>query len=284
VISRALERLRLRMTRKRSFQVAEQEEAEAQKQSKVRKPGLHSKAENKTTKTRTKKKLPPSLPRTSLQCKEGLVVGIDEAGRGPWAGPVVAAAAAILPGGSRAKELMHGVTDSKLLNPEQREEVYKNLTSCPYVLCSTAIIDHKRIDKINILEATFEGMWKSFKSLELLAASKESKVGRILVDGNKVPPKLKGKQTEAVIGGDRTKFAIAAASVIAKVTRDHLMSKLAQQHPNYGFEAHKGYGTASHQEALKKFGVSAIHRKTFEPMKTFLTTGKWRARGRAAKR
>jgi len=225
-------------------------------------------------------KLPKSLPRgkSQLTCKGGLVIGVDEAGRGPWAGPVVVAAAAIDPAG--AKELSNGITDSKLLNEAQRLWLYKKLRQSPHVTWTASILSHKRIDKVNILEATLEGMTKAALGVQARLLKKGQRVGKVLIDGNRQPPKLEGSSLpcETVVKGDRTRFSIAAASIIAKVTRDRLMDKLAKRHPQYGFEAHKGYGTASHYAALKKHGCSPVHRRSFEPLKGYLECGRWKKR------
>jgi len=193
-------------------------------------------------------------------------VGVDEAGRGPWAGPVVAAAVAVGPG---ARRLRRGVTDSKQLSAQQREQVYEMLTCNPAVRWSVATASHKRIDRANILRATLQAMARAVRRLDC-------GVAKVLIDGNHVPAQLSADHPcEAVVGGDRRRFVIAAASIIAKVTRDRLMTKLDKKYPQYGFAVHKGYGTALHRRALVRHGVSKVHRCSFEPIKGFLKHGKW---------
>jgi len=187
-----------------------------------------------------------------------IVVGIDEAGRGPLAGPVVAAAVFIKPG---AKILLRGVNDSKKLSEKQRENIYKILTSHKDIEWGVGIVSEKVIDKINILEATKLAMQKSFKKLN---------PDFLLLDGNfsaQGGPASGWKIFEkSIIKGDQKVFSISAASIIAKVTRDRLMQKYHKQYPQYGFDKHKGYGTALHIANIKEFGACKIHRKTFYPV------------------
>lgn len=218
-------------------------------------------------------KLPRSLPRRVLRLRGRPVFGVDEAGRGPWAGPFVAAAVAVSRG---ASGLEWGITDSKLLGEPQRERVYKLLTSSPHVSWNVGVVGHRRIDKINILEAAHEAMASAVQGLQKKTAIGEP--GRVLVDGNMVPSQLADLPCEAVVHGDRERFLIAAASIIAKVTRDRLMVRLDRRQPGYGFGSHKGYGTVDHQRALERHGPSPVHRRTFEPIKGFLETGCWAAR------
>mmetsp|Transcript_59672 Transcript_59672/g.106068 ORF Transcript_59672/g.106068 Transcript_59672/m.106068 type:complete len:269 (+) Transcript_59672:33-839(+) len=251
-----------------------------------------TKAQSKKASAETKGskaiKLPPSLPsgRTALGGSlRGPVVGVDEAGRGPWAGPVVAAAVSVAETKILAKLL--GVTDSKKLNEEQRENVFKQLTGCPKISWSVAVVSRARIDRLNILEAAHEAMASAVRGLRSgTSGSSKSRGGKVvprpgtvLVDGNLIPKKLSDESCKAVIGGDRTCFEIAAASVLAKVTRDRLMGKLHRRFPAYGFASHKGYGTAAHQAALSRHGPCAEHRRSFEPIKGFLETGRWKKRG-----
>eukprot|EP00931_Biecheleriopsis_adriatica_P057125 TRINITY_DN33883_c0_g2_i1.p1 TRINITY_DN33883_c0_g2~~TRINITY_DN33883_c0_g2_i1.p1 ORF type:complete len:282 (-),score=56.57 TRINITY_DN33883_c0_g2_i1:58-867(-) len=233
-----------------------------------------------------KKQLPKSLPPGRRFCGRngvGPVIGVDEAGRGPWAGPVVAAAVAA---GPKATDI-RGVTDSKKLNEGQREAVYEQLVSSPHISWSVAIVSRARIDKKNILEAAHEAMALAVRGVQRPSASKGKaggkavpRPGKVLVDGNLVPKLLADMPCQPLVGGDRRCFEVAAASVLAKVTRDRLMEKLHRRFPAYGFAAHKGYGTAAHQAALSAHGPCAEHRRTFEPVKGFLETGSWPRRGK----
>lgn len=184
------------------------------------------------------------------------IAGIDEAGRGPLAGPVVAAAC-ILPEGV----LFENLNDSKQLKPEQREILFDQLIQCPNLLYGVGIVDVAIIDQVNILQATFIAMRKAVEALE-------AKPDYLLIDGNQTPhfdiPK------EAIIEGDAKSVSIAAASILAKVTRDKIMHALDAEYPNYGFKRHKGYATAEHLQAIQTFGPSAIHRRSFDPVRTML--------------
>ncbi len=181
-----------------------------------------------------------------------LVCGIDEVGRGPLIGPVVASAV-ILP-----NDFQHStLTDSKQLTQKKREEIYKELTENKAVKWSIASIEAEEIDRINILQATWKAMVQARANLKLVP-------DWTLVDGPRVPP-LGNAQT-SIIKGDQRSFSIAAASVIAKVTRDRWMNELDQQYPGYGFAQHKGYGTQLHLEALKKLGPCPVHRYSFKPV------------------
>jgi ribonuclease HII len=180
------------------------------------------------------------------------VAGIDEAGRGPLAGPVVAAAV-ILP--LKFKSL--GLDDSKKLTAAAREKHYARITNNPDVVWSVAIREADAIDRVNILRATHEAMRDAVTTLLLPPA-------HALIDGLPVNP-FPIRHT-ALVGGDAISLSIAAASVIAKVTRDHLMTKHARTWPNYGFDQHKGYATAAHLASLREHGPCPIHRRSFEPV------------------
>jgi ribonuclease HII len=182
------------------------------------------------------------------------VCGIDEAGRGPWAGPVVAAAVILDPA-----HIPAGIADSKALEPEDRERLHARLVEV--ATFGIGIADVERIDRDNILNAT---MWAMAEAVRALSV----KPKLALVDGNRKPPL--NCVTRAIVKGDARCLSIAAASIIAKVTRDHIMTVLADRHPGYGFERHKGYGTPEHQRALRKLGVSAAHRKSFKPVQLAL--------------
>ena len=188
------------------------------------------------------------------------VAGVDEAGRGPLAGPVVAAAA-ILP--SRWAETglpaeLAGLNDSKQLTETQREKYFEFLTACAEIEFGIAAVDAGVIDEINILQATHRAMNDALAKLNPLPP-------HALVDGRPVKT-LRVPQT-AIVKGDARSYSIAAASVLAKVTRDRLMLGFHAQWPEYAFAEHKGYGTAKHLAAIAKHGACAIHRKTFAPLK-----------------
>ena len=177
------------------------------------------------------------------------ICGIDEAGRGPLAGPVVVAAV-IMPKDS----MIEGVNDSKKVSEKKREALYEKITN-EAIAYSTAIIDHTRIDEINILNATKEGLTNCIKDLAV-------KPDRILVDALEKIDTCKIPYT-SIIKGDAKCYSIAAASIIAKVTRDRIMRQWDEIYPEYGFEKHKGYGTATHIKAIKEYGLCPIHRKSF---------------------
>lgn len=190
---------------------------------------------------------------------EGLqrVCGVDEAGRGPLCGPVVAGAV-VLP---RSLSIV-GLDDSKKLSEEERERLYEALTSSEDVQWGVCVVDHDEIDRVNILQATMAAMRGAVTHL----ASKGCKADHILIDGNRVPPNLPAP-SEAIVGGDGKSTAIAAASVIAKVTRDRIMLEHDKTWPQYGFAQHKGYGVAAHMSAIHKHGPCPIHRRSFQPIK-----------------
>ena len=177
------------------------------------------------------------------------VCGIDEAGRGPLAGPVFAAAV-ILPEG----EIIKGINDSKKLSPKKRDELY-DIICKKAIAWSSASVSEKVIDEINILNATYLDMKAAAEKLS-------QNPDYILIDGNRMPPALPSPG-ETIVKGDSKSISIAAASIIAKVERDRYISEMAKIYPEYGFEKHKGYGTKQHTEAILKYGPSPIHRKTF---------------------
>jgi ribonuclease HII len=185
---------------------------------------------------------------------EGPVAGVDEAGRGPLAGPVVAAAVILRP-----DAVPDGIRDSKELSPEQRLDLYDRIRQVADV--SVGIADVARIDRDNILQATLWAMRKAIAGLP-------RKPAMALIDGNRVP-KL-ACAVEPVVRGDQISLSIAAASIIAKVTRDRIMDELAVTYPGYGFERHKGYATPEHRQALGKLGASPIHRRSFAPVRLAL--------------
>jgi ribonuclease HII len=190
---------------------------------------------------------------------EGLVCGIDEAGRGPLAGPVVAAAV-ILDRRRLPRALRQGLDDSKKLAAPQREEFAALLGACARIGVGAASVEE--IDRINILQATLLAMCRAVAALGAAAPA------IALVDGN-VPPRLPCK-VRTVIGGDGLSLSIAAASIIAKVTRDRLMRRLALRYRGYGWETNAGYGTAAHQAAINLLGVTPHHRRSFAPVQLSL--------------
>ena len=177
-----------------------------------------------------------------------MICGVDEAGRGPLAGPVCAAAV-ILP----AHISIPGLNDSKKLTDKKRRELFPIIKENA-IAYAIAIADEKEIDEINILQATFLAMERAINQLEI-------KPQIALVDGNRT--KDFGIPVETVVHGDSLSASIAAASVLAKVTRDDIMLQMAEQYPEYGFEVHKGYGTKAHYDALREAGPCPIHRMTF---------------------
>jgi len=182
----------------------------------------------------------------------GLIAGVDEAGRGAWAGPLVAAAV-VLPENARRK--LPGLKDSKGLTPAAREVFYKKITELA-VAWSVTSASAETIDRIGIQPANLNSMITAIRSLK-------PSPDVVLVDGFPLECEY---DTRQVIRGDEQVLTIAAASILAKVTRDRLMIKMHRQFPKYGFTKHKGYGTAAHHAALKECGVSAMHRKSYKPV------------------
>ncbi len=181
------------------------------------------------------------------------IAGIDEAGRGPLAGPVSVAAVILNP-----DNLPRGLDDSKALSESDRERLYEQIMKKALAV-SVALASAREIDRINIRQATLDAMSRAAKSLSLAPV-------HVLVDGKDVPKGLPC-QGEAIVKGDATSFSIAAASIIAKVTRDRLMKRLAIRYPAYGFESHAGYGTKAHLAAIAEHGPCPYHRFTFSPLK-----------------
>ncbi len=188
------------------------------------------------------------------------IAGVDEAGRGPLAGPVVAGAAILPPHWAprRLPKELRGLNDSKQLTEAQREQYFAFLTGCGEVEYGVAVVDAPMIDQINILQATHRAMNEALKKLASLPL-------HALVDGLRVKT-LCVPQT-AIVEGDAKSVSIAAASVLAKVTRDRLMCAYHAEFPGYGFAEHKGYGTPQHLEAIGKLGACPIHRRTFAPFR-----------------
>jgi len=195
----------------------------------------------------------PNFSEEKFLWKRGFnfVVGLDEAGRGPLAGPVVAGAI-LLPKNFNSKKIK--VNDSKKLSEKQREEIYGKIVACPEIKWGVGIVSEKIIDKINILEATKLAMQKAIKDLGC-------NVDHLLLDGNfKI---YCATPQKSIIKGDQKVFSIAAASIIAKVTRDRIMDKYNDKYPEYGFKKHKGYPTKFHRQKIKELGFCKIHRRSF---------------------
>jgi len=178
------------------------------------------------------------------------VAGVDEAGRGPLAGPVVASAC-ILPSGYK----LRGINDSKKLTDQKRYSLYQELILHPDVILGIGIVEAKEIDRLNIHYASLEAMRRAIDRLS-------KRPDFLLIDGKHIPET--SILAECIVDGDLKSQAIAAASILAKVTRDHIMIGYDDLYPDYGFKEHKGYGTQKHHEALEKMGPSPIHRRTFK--------------------
>ncbi|MCA9408192.1 MAG: ribonuclease HII [Candidatus Omnitrophica bacterium] len=191
-----------------------------------------------------------------------LLIGIDEAGRGPLAGPVVAAAVAVLDYSFKSK-----IADSKTITAKQREQAFLEIFEKGYV--GLGIINEAVIDQVNILEATYVAMATAVRQLltkipgEMLSEIDAPQKICMLVDGNRFKSDLP-YVCKTIVGGDRKSFSIACASIIAKVTRDRILATYDKVFPQYGFKKHKGYPTAEHRKAIKTFGPSLIHRKSFQ--------------------
>lgn len=193
------------------------------------------------------------LERDLLQIGYKNIAGIDEAGRGPLAGPVVASCVIL------GNNFIEGLNDSKLLSPKKRKALFEILKR--RAVYSVAIVDVSIIDEINILQATLLAMKEAVLKIK-------EKIDFILVDGIDVP-KI-NLPMKAVVQGDKKSLCIAAASIIAKETRDSLMEKYHERWPEYDFKKNKGYGTKKHREMIEKYGPCEIHRKSFEPVKSMV--------------
>lgn len=188
---------------------------------------------------------------------ESLLAGVDEAGRGPLAGPVVVAAVILDPAAKRIR----GIDDSKALTAPERERLYARIMERALAVCVVAV-EVEEIDRINIYHATMVGMSRALHGLQPAPL-------RALIDGNRLPPALPCP-AEAVVGGDGIVTAIGAASIVAKVTRDRMLVQLDAVHSGYGFAQHKGYSTPEHLEALRRLGPCAQHRRSFAPVRECL--------------
>ena len=212
------------------------------------------------------------MPDFTLEMAEGagegrIVIGLDEAGRGPWAGPVTAAAAWLDPA-RLPRRLLARLDDSKKLAPHARDEIYAQLVGEVAAERDGAVVvavgwaSVAEIDRLNILQASLLAMRRAAEALPISPAA-------ALVDGKHVPDlSCPGRP---VVRGDSRSYSIAAASIVAKVTRDRHMQTLAREHPGYGWERNRGYGTAQHAAALRRLGVTEQHRRSFRPVRETLS-------------
>jgi ribonuclease HII len=194
------------------------------------------------------------LEAIELELRGGPVAGVDEAGRGPLAGPVVAAAVVLDP-----DNIPDGIADSKALDAEQRRRIYERILAVARV--GIGVADVLRIDADNILNAA---LWAMAQAVARLDCTPKL----VLVDGNKAP--TLDFPTRTIVQGDARCLSIAAASIVAKVARDAIMTELARSFPHYGFDRHKGYGTPEHQAAIARYGVTPHHRRSFRPVQLAL--------------
>jgi len=201
----------------------------------------------------------PEPPRKTSPKAKRLVAGVDEAGRGPLAGPLAVAAVILNP-----RHKIEGLDDSKKLTEARREALYAQIVQRA-LAWHVVLVEVEEIDRINIFQATMAGMCRAVAGLKITAHE-------AWVDGNQLPKALPcpGK---AIVGGDALKPAISAASIIAKVTRDRLMCAMDAHHPGYGFASHKGYSTPEHLAALKQLGPCSLHRRSFAPVKLLFDQG-----------
>ena len=193
--------------------------------------------------------LDPKFDQQFRDACNGIVCGVDEAGRGPLAGPVYAAAVILSP-----ERPVEGLNDSKKLSEKKREALYDVIIERAEAYC-IASASVEEIEELNILGATYLAMTRAVQGLSI-------KVDLALIDGNRIPPHL-SVAAQTVIKGDAQSESIAAASILAKVTRDRLLVEMDAQYPQYGFAVHKGYGTAAHTAALKEYGPCPAHRPSF---------------------
>jgi ribonuclease HII len=201
-----------------------------------------------------------TLERAAVADGARLVCGIDEAGRGPWAGPVVAGAVVLDPE-TLGETLLRGLDDSKKLKPQARVVLFRDLQARARI--GVGIADVDEIDSLNILQATMLAMARALGDLGTPAPD------LALVDGNRAPELACAART--VVKGDGLSLSIAAASIVAKVSRDRMMAELDRRHPGYGWARNAGYGTAEHQAALASLGVTPAHRRSFAPIRKILS-------------
>jgi ribonuclease HII len=194
------------------------------------------------------------LESIELELHGGPVAGVDEAGRGPLAGPVVAAAVVLDP-----ERIPDGIADSKALDAEDRRRIYERILAVARV--GIGVADVTRIDADNILNAA---LWAMAQAVARLDCAPKL----VLIDGNKAP--TLNFPTRTIVQGDAKCLSIAAASIVAKVARDAMMTELSRSFPNYGFDRHKGYGTPEHQAAIARYGVTPHHRRSFRPVQLAL--------------
>lgn len=187
-------------------------------------------------------------------CGKKIIAGVDEAGRGPLCGPVVAGAVVFL---SHDIEIPVVIRDSKQMSEKQREAAYDWITNNPNIIWATAQCSAREIDEMNILQASLAAMTRAISALKC-------EVEYCLVDGNKMPQGLIG---ESVVKGDAKSLSVAAASIVAKVTRDRIMKDLAKKYPQYEWEKNAGYPTQQHLQAINKYGINEYYRKTYRPVK-----------------
>lgn len=195
------------------------------------------------------------LEAAELELGRVSVAGLDEAGRGPWAGPLVAAAVVLDP-----CRIPAGIDDSKAMEEDQREIVYRRIVDSG-ARFAVGIASVDRIDRDNVLGATLWAMAEAVRALSPAPCL-------ALIDGNKAP--RLACETRTIVKGDAKCLSIAAASIVAKVTRDRIMIAMEREHPGYGFARHKGYGTPEHKDALSRLGVCALHRRSFRPVQLAL--------------
>ena len=201
------------------------------------------------------------LPKSLLELlgpdwdRPGLVAGVDEAGRGPLAGPVVAAAVIL-----DDRQPIAGLAESKVLSPRKRERLFDEIRA-KALACCIAEASVEEIDRLNILQASLLAMRRAVEGLRLVPR-------RVLVDGNQLP--VLNMPAAAIVSGDATVPAISAASILAKVYRDRLCLALDRDYPDYGFAAHKGYPTAAHLAALRQHGACPVHRRSYAPVRAVL--------------
>ncbi len=204
----------------------------------------------------------PNFDEEKILWQQGFeyVVGLDEVGRGPLAGPVVAGAVLIK---ANVEILIDGINDSKKVSEKNRNKLYELITNNKDIEWGIGIVSEKVIDKINILEATKLAMCEAVAQIEKKI---NNKVDYLLIDGNFTLRQAQGEQyilQKAIVKGDQKVMSIAAASIIAKVTRDRIMEEMHKKYPHYGFDKHKGYGTEAHMKVLRKIGNCPIHRESF---------------------
>lgn len=265
---------------RRSARLEQARNASSQNKSPVKR----SKSVEKSSSGKRAKSSACPLRKRESELEEFCIIGIDEAGRGPLAGPVVAAAA-IVP------HSLEGVMDSKLLTKEEeRDRMYEELIASPDIRWAVAVVDAARIDEINILQATLEGMRMAAsgviepkhggkvcvtrKGSYVVCSPKAKNEQRssattkyyALIDGNRLPKDMPC-EAEAIVKGDSKEYSIAAASILAKVTRDRLMRGYDELYPAFELSKHKGYPTAHHMALVRKHGASPIHRRSFAPLK-----------------